>query len=166
MCRIAQWNHTFADKHRVPPPGYCPGQKVWLSTRDLPLQVDSRKLAPTFIGRYEIDKISNPRCPAETSPFPRSSHNPRLSSEAIRHQSTPRCYRTYTEFPHKSGTMTVPSRLPQKPPGGALWGRREGTVMVPLSAFILAVVFCSVSGVAVLFYLISGLEVVQLCGAD
>ena len=113
MCRIAQWNHTFADKHRVPPPGYCPGQKVWLSTRDLPLQVDSRKLAPTFIGRYEIDKISNPRCPAETSPFPRSSHNPRLSSEAIRHQSTPRCYRTYTEFPHKSGTMTVPSVCPR-----------------------------------------------------
>ena len=38
--------------------------------------------------------------------------------------------------------------------------------MVPLSAFILVVVFRCVSGVVLLSNLISGLEAVQVCRAD
>ncbi|KAI3375985.1 hypothetical protein L3Q82_016515, partial [Scortum barcoo] len=47
-----------ADRHRRPAPTYSPGQKVWLSTKDLPLHVHTRKLAPRCTRPFTSAKSS------------------------------------------------------------------------------------------------------------
>uniref|UniRef100_A0A3P9N401 Integrase catalytic domain-containing protein n=1 Tax=Poecilia reticulata TaxID=8081 RepID=A0A3P9N401_POERE len=50
----------FADGRRTAAPAYTFGQKVWLSTCDFPLKAMAKKLAPKFIGPFEILAIINP----------------------------------------------------------------------------------------------------------
>ncbi|XP_054865645.1 uncharacterized protein LOC129348709 [Amphiprion ocellaris] len=49
-----------ANCHQGPALAYRPGQKVWLQVKDIPLHVESRKLAPRFIGPFEVDHVVNP----------------------------------------------------------------------------------------------------------
>ncbi|KAI7805934.1 Pol polyprotein [Triplophysa rosa] len=60
LARTSERTKAAADRHRSSPPAYVCGQRVWLSTNDLPLRVPSRKLAPRFIGPYRITKVVNP----------------------------------------------------------------------------------------------------------
>ncbi|KAF7647278.1 hypothetical protein LDENG_00174850, partial [Lucifuga dentata] len=55
----ASYKHR-ADSHRSVAPNYCSGDRVWLATHDLPLRVDSRKLAPHFVGTFPVSKVINP----------------------------------------------------------------------------------------------------------
>ncbi|KAI7809155.1 hypothetical protein IRJ41_000814, partial [Triplophysa rosa] len=52
LARTMRRTKAVADRHRSSPPVYVCGQRVWLSTKDLPLRAPSRKLAPKFIRNF------------------------------------------------------------------------------------------------------------------
>ena len=53
-------NQQSANRHRQAAPPYVPGQSVWLSSRNIPLLTESKKLSPRFIGPFSIQRIINP----------------------------------------------------------------------------------------------------------
>jgi transposase InsO family protein len=60
LCRSRARMCIAANRRRVKSPRYHCGQKVWLSTHNLPLQSVSRKLAPRFVGPFRVSKVISP----------------------------------------------------------------------------------------------------------
>ncbi|KAL0185788.1 hypothetical protein M9458_017458, partial [Cirrhinus mrigala] len=60
LLRVRARTKAQADRHRSKPPIYVVGQKVWLSSKDIPLRSVSNKLAPKFIGPFTVTKIISP----------------------------------------------------------------------------------------------------------
>lgn len=58
VCSTAHTRQT-TDQHRTLTPVFKLRQKVGLSSRDLPFQVDCMKLAPRLVGSYELERIVN-----------------------------------------------------------------------------------------------------------
>lgn len=60
LLRRAAQNKRLADRRHAPAPALRVGQKVWLSTKHIPLRTESKKLAPKFIGTFPIRMVLNP----------------------------------------------------------------------------------------------------------
>ncbi len=60
LLRVGACTKAKADSHRSKPPVYVVGQKVWLSTKNIPLRSVCNKLAPKFIGPFPVTKIISP----------------------------------------------------------------------------------------------------------
>lgn len=54
LLKSTQQQHRQANRCRRLGPILYLGHRVWLSTRDLPLQVESRKFAPHFVNPFKI----------------------------------------------------------------------------------------------------------------
>ncbi|KAK3506497.1 hypothetical protein QTP70_003044 [Hemibagrus guttatus] len=58
--RAVRRQRIQANRRRHPHPPYRVGQRVWLSTRNLRLNLPCRKLSPKFVGPFEIISQVNP----------------------------------------------------------------------------------------------------------
>ncbi len=76
LCCTRTCTRRAANRHRVRSPRYVCGQRVWLSTRNLPIQEGSRKLMPRFVGpflllRFSVRSRSSSDCPVSCAVFTR-----------------------------------------------------------------------------------------------
>ncbi|KAI7809212.1 hypothetical protein IRJ41_002606 [Triplophysa rosa] len=60
LLRASQSYQRQANRRRRPGPTLRPGQRVWLATKNLPLRVESRKLAQKYIGPFRVARRVNP----------------------------------------------------------------------------------------------------------
>ncbi|KAL2083813.1 hypothetical protein ACEWY4_021586 [Coilia grayii] len=63
--RVALWRavasySAWANCRRTLAPEYCVGQRVWLSAKDLPVWVESCKLAARFLGPFLVEHVISP----------------------------------------------------------------------------------------------------------
>lgn len=58
--RAIRRQKSAADRRRRDAPEYQPGDRVWLSTRDLRLRLPCRKLSPRFVGPFRVLRRVNP----------------------------------------------------------------------------------------------------------
>ncbi len=57
--RAVRRQKDFADARRAPTSIYHPGDRVWLSSRDLRLCLPCKKLSPRYIGQFKIQRQIN-----------------------------------------------------------------------------------------------------------
>ena len=91
----------FADRHRRPAPKFVVGQKVWLSSKDIPLRTTSPKLAPRFIGPFAIWHIITPTAIRLNLPPPLRRIHPVFHVSRIK--------------PHISSNLQPPTKKPPPP---------------------------------------------------
>ncbi len=60
LLRTSGQHQIQANRRCRPEPSLRVGQRVWLSTRNLPLRVESRKLSQKFVGPFKIARRVNP----------------------------------------------------------------------------------------------------------
>ncbi|KAL0161286.1 hypothetical protein M9458_045011, partial [Cirrhinus mrigala] len=60
LLQVGARTKAKADRHRSKPPVYVVGQKVWLSSKNIPLRTVCNELAPKFIGPFPVTKIISP----------------------------------------------------------------------------------------------------------
>lgn len=60
LLQVGARTKAQADRHRSKPPVYFVVQKVWLSSKNIPLRTICNKLAPRFIGPFTVTKIISP----------------------------------------------------------------------------------------------------------
>ncbi len=60
LVQVGTRTKVQADRHRSKPPIYAVGQKVWLSSKNIPVRCISNRLAPKFIGPFSVTKIISP----------------------------------------------------------------------------------------------------------
>ncbi|KAK3540883.1 hypothetical protein QTP86_002978 [Hemibagrus guttatus] len=60
LLKVSQQYQHQANRRRRSAPTLHPGQRVWLSTKNIPLRMESRKLSQRFIGPFKISRKVNP----------------------------------------------------------------------------------------------------------
>ena len=60
LVRAAARMKEQADRSRRPAPTYQVGQRVWLSTKDIPIRGGTKKLAPRYVGPFTVTHVISP----------------------------------------------------------------------------------------------------------